>query len=404
MSRERPVSEFLALLTREWVAYGSEGVSLRADIHEIARAHGARAEIQLLADSATLTVHEGEHVDSIAVVSSQEITRLDRYAALRAIMARAKEPEADLEALAREIEAVADSPAPYPVWAKGLGIVLFVLGFSVNVQATWQQVGFAAVTGVLVALVVLTGDRVQRVSLLTPFLAAVIVSAVVLLLVDGPGTTSGALLLMIPALFFFIPGDILSASMFELADGRITSGSAQFVYSVFFLILLFLGVLMGAVLTGTPTSVLFGEAAPAEFPPIIGWLGWVVFALGFMLAFAVPMRFFGWVLLVTLVAFGAQQVGTFLFGELVGTYLAAALMMIAALLASRDPVRPPPMVLALSGFFVLTVGALGLEGLTAMVSGDAVSGYTDLLKMLTIAMAIALGLLTGAVIMRRATS
>jgi uncharacterized membrane protein YjjB (DUF3815 family) len=88
----------------------------------------------------------------------------------------------------------------------------------------------------------------------------------------------------------------------------------------------------------------------------------------------------------------------------VGTYLAAALMMIAALLASRDPVRPPPMVLALSGFFVLTVGALGLEGLTAMVSGDAVSGYTDLLKMLTIAMAIALGLLTGAVIMRRATS
>ena len=40
MSQERPVSEFLALLTREWVAYGSEGVSLRADIHEIARAHG----------------------------------------------------------------------------------------------------------------------------------------------------------------------------------------------------------------------------------------------------------------------------------------------------------------------------------------------------------------------------
>ena len=39
------------------------------------------------------------------------------------------DPEAELEALAREIEAVADSPAPYPVWAKGLGIVLFALGF-----------------------------------------------------------------------------------------------------------------------------------------------------------------------------------------------------------------------------------------------------------------------------------
>ena len=52
---------------------------------------------------------------------------------------------------------------------------------------------------------------------------------------------------------------------------------------------------------------------------------------------------------------------------------------------------------------MLTVGALGLEGLTALVSGDEVEGFTDLLKMLTIGLSIALGILTGAVIMRRAT-
>ena len=61
------------------------------------------------------------------------------------------------------------------------------------------------------------------------------------------------------------------------------------------------------------------------------------------------------------------------------------------------------MVLALSAFFVLTVGALGLEGFTALVSGDEVEGFTDLLKMLTIGLSISLGILTGAVIMRRAT-
>jgi uncharacterized membrane protein YjjB (DUF3815 family) len=115
------------------------------------------------------------------------------------------------------------------------------------------------------------------------------------------------------------------------------------------------------------------------------------------------MRHFGWVLLVTLVAFGAQQLGTILFGEVVGTYLAAAVMIIVAMWISGDAARPPVMVLALSGFFVLTVGALGLEGFTALVSGDPVAGFTDLLKMLTIGMAIALGLLTGAVVMRRAT-
>jgi uncharacterized membrane protein YjjB (DUF3815 family) len=61
------------------------------------------------------------------------------------------------------------------------------------------------------------------------------------------------------------------------------------------------------------------------------------------------------------------------------------------------------MVLALSGFFVLTVGALGLEGFTALVSGDEIQGFTDLLKMLTIGLAIALGILTAAVIVHRPT-
>ncbi len=403
MSTPRPVTEFLALLTKEWVAYGSEGVSLRRDIQQIARVHGARADIQLLADSATLTVHEGEHVDSIAVVSGQEITRLDRYSDLRLVIAQAKQADADLEALARRIVDIARSPAPYPPWAKALGILLFTTGFAVNVQATWQQLAFTVLTGALVAAIVLAGDRSERVSMLTPLLASVSVSVVVLVAYDWFDVTGGAILLMIPALFLFIPGDILSASMFELADGRVTSGSAQFVYSVFLILLLFLGVVIGVSLTGSEPSVLFGEAAAAEFPVFVPWLGWAVFALGFMLAFSAPMRFYGWILLITLVAFGAQLLGTVAFGEIVGTYLAAAAMIVLALQLSRDPLRPPPMVLALSGFFVLTVGALGLEGFSALVSGNAVAGFTDLLKMLIVGIAIAMGLLTGAVVMRRAS-
>lgn len=50
------------------------------------------------------------------------------------------------------------------------------------------------------------------------------------------------------------------------------------------------------------------------------------------------------------------------------------------------------------------MGALGLEGFTALVSGDAVAGFTDLLKMLTIGMAIALGILTGAVLIGKDTT
>ena len=86
--------------------------------------------------------------------------------------------------------------------------------------------------------IVLAGDRSERVSMLTPLLASMSVSVVVLVAYDWFDVTGGAILLMIPALFLFIPGDILSASMFELADGRVTSGSAQFVYSGFLILLL----------------------------------------------------------------------------------------------------------------------------------------------------------------------
>jgi uncharacterized membrane protein YjjP (DUF1212 family) len=403
MSKETPVTEFLALVTGEWVAYGSEGVSLRDAVHEIARAHGARAEVQVQADSAVLTVYEGHKAETIVVVTSQQVTRLDRFTDLRTVLARAKDPAADLGELSRDIVAIAKSPPLYPEWLKAAGIVLFTVGFSVNVQATWQELWFAALTGVIVGLIVVAGDRIQRVSLLTSFFAAVAVSATVLVIFDNFDIDGGPILLMVPALFFFIPGDILSASMFELAAGRITAGGVQFVYSIFMLLLLYLGVVVGAALTGTPTSVLFAEAVPSEFPSVILWLGWVLFAFGFMLAFSAPMKQYGWVLLITLVAFGVQQLGTILFGEVIGTYLAAAVMVVVAVLISRDPVRPPVIVLALSGFFVLTVGALGLEGFTALISGNPIEGFNDLLKMLTIGMAIALGLLTGSVLVRRTT-
>ena len=400
---ETPVAVFLARLTKEWVAYSSEGVSLGADVRRIAAAHGAEAEIAVQADGAILSVHENGRVQTIAVVAEQDITRLDRYSDLRSVIERAKHPDADLEELGDQIGRIAASPPIYPEWAKGLGIVLFTIGFSVNVQATWQEVWVAALTSSIVALLVLVGDRIGRVSVLTPFLAAVAVSVTVLSIVDASDSVGGGILLMVPALFFFIPGDILSASMLELAAGRITTGSAQFVNAIFSLLLLYVGIVFGAVLTGTDASSLFQAAADAEFPDIVPWLGWVLFAFGFMLAFSAKMKEFGWVLLVTLVAFGTQQGGTALFGEVIGTYLAALAMIVAAALIARDPKRPPLMVLALSAFFVLTVGALGLEGFTALVSGDEVEGFTDLLKMLTIGLSIALGILTGAVIMQRAT-
>ena len=396
-----PVTRFLSLVTKEWVAYGSEGVSLRRSVQEIARQHDARAEVQMQPDSAVLSVFESGRVETITVVSPQQIERLDRLTAMRSVLERAEAATADLGELTDELVALTERPPPYPPWLSGLGIVLFALGFSVSVQATWQQLWVSAVTGVLVAAIALIFGRSARVAPLAPFVSAVAVSVVVLVLYHQLDLEGGALLLMVPALFFYIPGDVLSASMFDLSEGRITAGSTQLVYSLFVILILYLGVVFGAALTSTTGSELFADAAPAEFPDFVLWVGWVVFTVGFSLAFSVERPHVPWVLLVTLITCGSQQAGTTVFGEVIGTYLAAVVMIVVAIWISRDPTRPPCVVLALCGFFVLTVGALGLEGVTALVSGDPVAGFTDLLKMLTIGAAISIGLLTGSVLTPR---
>ncbi|MFE9427507.1 hypothetical protein ACFYNO_31560 [Kitasatospora sp. NPDC006697] len=51
----------------------------------------------------------------------------------------------------------------------------------------------------------------------------------------------------------------------------------------------------------------------------------------------------------------------------------------------------------LPGFFTLTVGSLGLRGLTALAGGYRLEGFQDLSTMITIVVAIAAGLLFGTV-------
>lgn len=57
--------------------------------------------------------------------------------------------------------------------------------------------------------------------------------------------------------------------------------------------------------------------------------------------------------------------------------------------------RPPPLILVLGGFFVQTVGGVGVRGVTALLGGDVLSGVHDIaefgLQVPTVAIAIGVG-------------
>ncbi|WRZ91712.1 hypothetical protein OHB54_23120 [Streptomyces sp. NBC_01007] len=102
------------------------------------------------------------------------------------------------------------------------------------------------------------------------------------------------------------------------------------------------------------------------------------------------------------VTVGVQSLATKAIGETGGTFVAAAVLAAAATRLTLRPNQPPRLVLLLPGFFTLTVGSLGMRGLTTLAGGHVIEGFHDLLKLITIVTAIAVGLVFGATLAQSA--
>ncbi|MFJ9578080.1 threonine/serine exporter family protein [Streptomyces sp. NPDC101191] len=388
---------FLTRLTRLLLDTSGEGAeSIEETVRAAARGLGGDADVLLVPDGAALTVTARDGARTVTVRGFPEVFRLDRVTALKPLVADIRAGGLDVPGAGRRLARIEQSPPPYPWWLKLLGIVLFSLGFAPLMQPTWYEVGTTAVLATIAATLAVAADRVPRLATVLPVVVSTVVSVVTLLAFAGDAAHGGPVLLMLPALFFFVPGDYLSAATAELAAGRITTGAVRLVYSTFLLVQLYVGVLLGLALTGTSRRALFDVAAEADLPRWALFLAWVVFTAGTVLAFAVPRRFFWGLLALVYLTVGVQSLVTGLAGEVAGTFVAAAVLAATATLLGRAPHRPPRLVLLLPGFFTLTVGSLGMRGLTTLAGGYAVEGFQDLLKLVTIVTAIAVGMLLGA--------
>jgi uncharacterized membrane protein YjjB (DUF3815 family) len=122
-----------------------------------------------------------------------------------------------------------------------------------------------------------------------------------------------------------------------------------------------------------------------------------VFCLGLVFAFNAELGVLVWLIPSVIGTFLLQQGATLVAGSVVGTLVAGAILGAFANLVGAHPERPPRLILLLGGFFVLTVGGLGVRGATALFAGDAISGLQNLgdfaLQVPTVALALAIGVI-----------
>lgn len=385
-------------VARLTLASSAEGVEmLERYVQRAAAAYDVDVLLVVLPEQVVLQEDRVDRPRSVVVRSAPGIFRLDQVAALKRVLVEIEDGMSAADA-GRRLDTITALPARWPAWLRAVGVAMFAVGFAPSVVASWGEVGAAALLGLLMGVLVVAtaGTRLEG---LVPFLGAFVVTVLGLTVLSGLSSTSGVTLLVIPALFITVPGDTLSAAAAELLTGNMTTGAVRLVLGLFVLGLIVVGIVAAAGATGH-LDALSETLPPPALPTAVLLAGWVVFSAGLVLAFNGEPVVFAWLVPSVIATYFIQDGATRVAGSVVGTLVAGAVLGAFANLVDRSEHAPPRLILVLGGFFVLTVGGLGVRGLTAVFGGDVVSSVHDLadfgLQVPTVALALALGtIVTG---------
>ena len=295
-------------------------------------------------------------------------------------------------------EQLRDVAATGPVYSPLLrifGVMALSFGFSIDIVGTWEACIVAFLTGIISGFFLLQADRSLNWALFAPLFASFFVSLAVIVAYDLDWVSEVPGLLLISALFVFIPGDSITMQAVELIDGRWTAGVARLFYSITLLLLLVIGAVLAAAVTGTSTDLLAPGNAAGYFPWWAPYPGHLIFTIGVALAFQMRWSDVPLAIAVTLVVTAIGQAGGIVFGDTAGTFLAAIGMTVIAGYIARKPKRAPAYVWMITPFFTLTPGSHGLRAFESIIGDQPITGVEDLGTLFGTLLTIALGMIVG---------
>ena len=293
------------------------------------------------------------------------------------------------------LKQVAETKAVYSPLLRILGVMMISFGFAIDIVGTWEACIVAFLTGIFSGIFLLQAEKGVRWSLGSPFLASFFVSAAVVIAYQLGWVSEVPGVLMLSALFVFIPGDSITMQAIELLDGRWSAGVSRLFYSIMLLLLLAIGAVVAAAILGVPTDLLAPGNAPGDFPWWAPYPGHIIFTIGVAWAFQMRRSDIPLAILVTLIVTAVSQAGALLWGGFAGTFLAAAVMVVVSRYIARNPNRSPAYVFMITPFFTLTPGSHGLRAFESIFGGQPIVGLQDMETLFANLIVIALGMIAG---------
>lgn len=299
------------------------------------------------------------------------------------------------------LKSLHDKDPPYPPVLNWLGVVIVSIGFAVDIVGTWEGLLWAGITGLITGVVFVAADRIAGFDKIAQLVATMASGIIVMVAYKFGWTLAAPGLLLIASTFVFIPGDSISTQAYELAQGRWSAGVDRLFYSIIMLVLQITGAFLAIAITATAVGELFPTGPRETFQWWAAYPGRFVFLVGILFTFNMRWTQFTPALILLWIVTAVAQLSTMVYGEVAGTFFATVVGMTLALWLARKPRAIPAFVFMIPVIFALSPGSHGLRQLETWLSGAKITGVHDLASLVSVLLAIAMGMVVGHAIAHR---
>ncbi|GAC33078.1 threonine/serine exporter family protein [Paraglaciecola polaris] len=350
--------------------YGTPAFRLEAYLTELATYLGVRASFIATPTALTFVIwsdrREDEYNHSVRVqpgdYDMNALSRTDELAT------RLLSGEVGLEEADHQLDVINKMPSPYGKILTGLGFCGATGAFAMLMGASWQEILWTGLIGLIVYFLVLWSQISKRVTLMLEPAASLIAGLVACAISFYVDHGINIPLVVLSSVIILVPGLALTMGLAELSSRNLVSGTARIMDAVMQLFKLYFGAFLGI-------SIGFGLFGPNEsqvaysLPEWTRWFAIFMLCLALVVIFRTRVKHIPWALLSGFIAYGATVWSSAYLEQGLSTFVGAFALGIYANLFTRIAHAPASLV-SMQGLIVLVPGSKTYIGLNSFVSGQ----------------------------------
>ena len=364
------IRKFIVKLGKMLHKYGTPAFRLEAYLLEVATHLGVRASFISTPTALTFVIwsdgREDEYNHSARLLPGDlDMNAMSLTDELASSLLNGELTLAEADKRLDEIDAM---PSPYGRWVTGAAFGMATSAFAMLMGATWAEIGWSGLLGLVAYIWTLWAERSKRVNLMlepvTAFFGGLVTCAIGRYIDPGINIP----LIVLSSVIVFVPGLALTMGLAELSSRNMVSGTARTMDAVMQLFKLYFGAFLGVSVGFT----IFGENVytPAESLPYWAtWLSVFLLCLALVAIFRTRVKHIPWAMAAAFIAYSATAWSSDYMSQGLGAFVGAFALGIFANVFTRI-MNQPATIVAMHGLIVLVPGSKTYIGLNSFISGQ----------------------------------